>query len=259
MDGTIHGLRPTFAEYPLPEVRTAINANTTKIKYEPTTRGSSFLRCASLRAAVPRVPPTDLPSHLTSPIIALQVGTPPSQLTLHVAECTLRLLPFFSAAFLEDFNQSGKSAISLGKDTPGVVAALLEFLATGSYTYAYGADTVDQEAEGLFHLAVFVAAGKFGCAPSTGVARTAFREVLSAVSGSAPAVRLRLWRAAYVAGMRAGGNWGTGVDVEGFESWMVRAVRTVLAECRVQFEEAVREVDGFGVDLMAIVLGGVVS
>lgn len=176
-------------------------------------------------------------------------------MTFYVKQDTLCQLPFFTAALHGGFKEAAENAITMPEESPEIVSALIEFLSTGSYTHSYDSDTVDKEVEGCFHVDIFAAAGKYGCEALVVEARKSFTEVLKALEGGSGVTRLRLWRRAYEAGLRAGENWGTGEDMGGFEKRMVKSVQKVLAECKAEFEAAVKEVDGFGLDLMSIAVG----
>lgn len=86
-------------------------------------------------------------------------------------------------------------------------------------------------------------------------ARGNFVEVLKAVGECSGASRLRLWRHAYDVGLRAKDNWDTNEHMYTFRKGIVRQLRTVLAECKAEFDTAVREVEWFGMDFVSIAAG----
>lgn len=176
-------------------------------------------------------------------------------MTFYVKQDTLCQLPFFTAALHGGFKEAAEKGITMPEESPEVISALIEFLSTGRYTHSYDSDKVDKQVEGCFHVDTFMAAGKYGCEALVVEAWKGFTEVLKAVEGDSSVIRLRLWRRAYEAGLRAGENWGTGEQIGGFEKRMVKSVRSVLAECKTEFEAAVKEVDGFGLDLISIAVG----
>lgn len=185
----------------------------------------------------------------------LHVGTFPDITTLHPREDTLCKLPFFTAALHGGFREATEKAISMPEDRPDVISALIEYLATGSYTYAYEADPVDKEVEVSFHLEVYAAAKKYGAEDLMEETIETFAEALKAVGDCSGVSRLRMWRQAYDVGLRADDIWDTGEHMLPFRTGIVRQVRKVLAECKAEFDIAVREVEWFGLDFISIVAG----
>lgn len=174
-------------------------------------------------------------------------------ITLHAREDMLCRLPFFVAALHGGFKEAAEKAISMPEDYPDVISALLEYLSTDTYTYAYQSETINKEAELFFHLDLYAAAKKYGAENLMHEATENFVEVLKAVRDCSGASRLRLWRHAYDAGLRATNNWNTGNQVHAFRKRIVGQVGKVLAECKAEFDAAVREVEWFGLDIISIV------
>lgn len=135
-----------------------------------------------------------------SPTITLLIG--PDSTVFSASRDLLCGLPFFRAALLGEFREASSRSITMPEDTPRSVAALIEFLYTGAYTYPYhavseaDADAVPTAdlAEGAFHIAVYATASKYGCAPLGDAALGAFMYVLGQLKGVGV---LRLWKAAY--------------------------------------------------------------
>lgn len=141
------------------------------------------------------------------------------------------------------------------EDSPDIISALIEYLATESYTYAYQTDPVNKEAEVSFHLELYAAAKKYGAEDLMDEAKEHFVGALKAVGDCAGTSRLRMWRQAYDVGLRAEDNWDTDEHLFAFRTGIVRQVRKVLAECKPEFDAAVREVEWFGLDFINIVAG----
>lgn len=139
-------------------------------------------------------------SCLMSPTITLSAG--PDGTKLYANEDTLARLPFFAAALQGGFKESFDKIINMPQDKPHAVAAMIEFLYTGSYSYAYIPTTGDTTgnvslatlAEGRFHIAVCSTASKYGCVVLRDGALKAFKAVLGDTSDLE---RLRLWQAVY--------------------------------------------------------------
>lgn len=86
-------------------------------------------------------------------------------------------------------------------DEPHNVSALIEFLYTGNYTYAYSPQEQTESssapadlAEGSFHVGVYATAFKYDCQELVDASLTSFIGVLTKLKDIDV---LRLWRAAY--------------------------------------------------------------
>lgn len=87
------------------------------------------------------------------------------------------------------------------EDDPQHVAALIEYLYTGGYTYAYTPPSEDVSeaapadlAEGSFHVGVYATAFKYDCQPLVKASLTCFIGVLRQLGGIDV---VRLWMVAY--------------------------------------------------------------
>lgn len=137
-----------------------------------------------------------------SPIATLHVGK--ERVQFHAHEDTLSKLQFFRAALQGSFREAAEKAITMPDDDPSKIAALIEFLYMGNYTYAYdptnvqpreGSDTpVSDLAEGLYHLGVYVVASKYDSPKLSEIAVTNFKAVANELDNINT---LRLWKAAY--------------------------------------------------------------
>lgn len=135
----------------------------------------------------------------------LTVG--PEKTKFHANEAALCRLPFFKAALQGAFREAVEKTIDMPEDDAFAVTAMIEFLYTGSYTYAYdstgltgpGNAPPGKLAEGIFHVAVCATASKYGCLKLKGAAWKMFETVMRDTSDID---RLRLWKAAYMEGFQ---------------------------------------------------------
>lgn len=193
-------------------------------------------------------------STLMSPTVTLHVG--PAGKTFYVHEATLCKLPFFRAALNGGFAEATLRAVTLLEDDPAAVSALVEFLSTGKYTFAFHGPLFHAGRpptianEGSFHIGVYIVADKYDCTALALEAKRNFREVMKEVSG--PHL-VRAWITAYEAGMSIKGNWGTG-DVYGgaIDARVLLEVKKMLEDDEDEIDRAVREVPNFGKDLLKI-------
>lgn len=141
-------------------------------------------------------------SHLMSPIISLYTGQ--DRRELHAHEDTLCVLPFFRAALHGRFQESLIKSIEMPEDDPRMVSALIEYLYTGNYTYAYNLTTVDLQnetgigirdlTEGQYHIGVSSIASKYDSQALADISVKNFEAILPNLDGLD---KLRLWRIAY--------------------------------------------------------------
>lgn len=125
-----------------------------------------------------------------SPVITLTVGQEETE--FHAYEDILCRLPFFRAALLSGFKETADKKITMPEDEPEIIAALVEFLLVGTYTYTYDLgsehDTGEQTSpcdlqEGSFHLRLYAVAFKYDCAELAGAALRSLVNVLQHLSG----------------------------------------------------------------------------
>lgn len=134
---------------------------------------------------------------MLSPPVTLSVG--PNATTFHVSQDILCRLPFFRAALTGEFLEATTKAITMPEDEPETLAALIEFLYNGVYTYTYdgerGSDTPAVDlTEGQFHIAVYSVASKYDCPLLANGAVRNFCRVLRELDS---VNCLRLWKTAY--------------------------------------------------------------
>lgn len=228
------------------------------MRQSPTSRKSAA-RSDSLRRPpllglliTPSLPPTNYHSLLRSRTVKLVVG--PNRTTFNAPAATLCSLPFFHAAINGEFKEAAQCAISMPEDDVAAISALIEFLATGTYSYAFYTDPEAAKSmprradEALFHVGVYVVADKYDSQGLVTAAKRNFREVVKDIRG--PDI-LRVWAVAYGAGMRVQGNWGAN-DVGEVDEGVVKQIKGMLDSDDKEPDRAVREIPDFGVDLLKI-------
>lgn len=142
-----------------------------------------------------------------NPIITLSVGE--EGVKYHVHEDTLCKLPFFKAALQGKFKEASENAIAMPEDDPSGVAAVIEFLYTGNYTYSYDPTKVQipegstipagDFTEGLYHIGVYTVASKYDCKALSEMAVMNFSMVAVGLDNESA---FRLWKVAYSDGLR---------------------------------------------------------
>lgn len=139
------------------------------------------------------------PSNLISSTAILSIGA--DSVKFHVPQNILCTLPFFRAALQGEFREATEQKIEMPEDEPYNVAALIEFLYTNNYTYAYSPQQQTESnapprdlAEGSFHIGVYATAFKYDCQELVDASLTSFIGVLIKLNGIDV---IRLWKAAY--------------------------------------------------------------
>lgn len=169
-------------------------------------------------------------------------------------EETLRKLPVLAAAVGHQPDYGWTNTITLPDDDPTIVAALLEFLHTGTYTYVSSNGPAIPHAEfdeGRYHIGVYFVAAKYGCAALATTAAGNMRAVATELDGVGA---LRLWRAAYPAGLRlrpGSGDVAMYRQGEGLVMW----VKGLFREADREMEETMVECPMLACDLLRIAMG----
>lgn len=134
-----------------------------------------------------------------APTITLLVG--PDCVRFHVPKTLLCTLPFFAAALHGVFREASQQRILMPEDEPQHVAALIEYLYTGGYTYSYAPPSDDaletapaDLEEGSFHVGVYATAFKYDCPPLVTASLASFIGVLRQLKGIDV---ILLWEVAY--------------------------------------------------------------
>lgn len=191
-----------------------------------------------------------------SPIVTLYVGQ--GRVEFHVHEDTLTKLPFFRAALQGQFREASKKAICMPDDDPSKITAMIEFLYTGNYTYAYDPTSVEQDegsdapvsnlAEGLYHLGVYVVASKYDSANLSERAVANFKSVANELDSINS---LRLWQAAYAEDLqlpRSREEFIENYRREGLVSW----VTGLFEENGAELEETISACPQLAIDLLRL-------
>lgn len=131
--------------------------------------------------------------------VKLVIG--PDLVVFHISQILLCTLPFFRAALQGEFREAIEQEIQMPSDHPEHVSAMIEFLYTDRYTYAYSrqadVDPVEPPAdlaEGSFHVGVYATAFKYDCQALVKASLESFVAVLVRLKGVDV---VRLWKAAY--------------------------------------------------------------
>lgn len=194
-----------------------------------------------------------------TPIITLHIG--PERTKFHAYEDTLCQIQFFQAALQGQSKEALAKTINMPKDNLSQVSALIEFLYTGNYTYAYkikgtnSQDISDAPAadltEGLFHLDVYAIASKYGCQGLVDMALKCFGVVLDALD---EIDALRLWKAAYVKEIRLPDQKSyTGKD--GYDKKLKAWVGVLFKNHRGEMEKTMSENPELSCDLLRLAAG----
>lgn len=195
-------------------------------------------------------------SHIMNPTITLFVGEDRVQFYIH--KDTLCQLPFFEAALSGGFKEGSDQVVSLPEDNPSHVSAMIEFLYTGNYTYAYNPDTVNPSdgcivpasdtVECMFHIGVYVVASKYDCQGLVQIAALHFDYVESELDGIKA---LDVWKIAYTVDMRFSARTTGPRTAGGLAVW----VTTMFKEHREVMEQAFTEFPMLASDLLCTVAG----
>lgn len=193
-----------------------------------------------------------------SPIIILRIG--PEKTEFRAYEDILCRLPFFRAALHGGFQEASEKAITMPEDEPETIAALIEFLSTGSYTYSYpvpepndtdapvGIPTSDV-AQGTFHVAVYAVAAKYDCAKLVQGALGNFTYVMKQLQGFDV---IELWKAAYVKGLYLA-QFEEDPDLRTFMAGLQSLVGNVYRAHREEMETMVSEYPALASDILRLI------
>lgn len=196
-----------------------------------------------------------------SPIITLRIGTKKTE--FRAPEAILCQLPFFQAALQGRFKEASEKLITMPEDEPETVSALIEFLYTGGYTYAFkpqvsgdidGASGVPggDVTQGAFHAAVYALASKYDCQGLAAAAVGNFNYVLKQLDGHDV---IELWKAAYVKGLYLS-QFETDGDHCTFIAGLGKVVGDSYRTQREEMDNMVSEYPAFATDLLRIITTG---
>lgn len=188
-----------------------------------------------------------------NPIITLYVGE--ARVQFHVHKDSLCQLPFFQAALSGNFKEASEHVITLPEDNADHVSALIEFLYTGNYTYAYDAETVQlfagstpptaDIAEGVFHLGIHVIASKYDCQGLLEIATRHFEYAESELDGIDA---LQLWKAAYAVDIRFSARTKGPRSSAGLAGW----VKALFSDHREEMEDTFVEYPLMASDILRV-------
>lgn len=193
-----------------------------------------------------------------SPIIILRIG--PDKTEFRAYEDILCRLPFFRAALHGGFQEASEKAITMPEDEPETIAALIEFLSTGSYTYSYpvpqpsdagtAADIPTSDvAQGTFHVAVYAVAAKYDCDKLVQGALSNFTYVMKQLQGLDV---IELWKAAYVKGLYLA-QFEDDPDLRTFMEGLQSLVGNVYRAHREEMENMVSEYPALASDILRLI------
>lgn len=196
-----------------------------------------------------------------SPIIILRIG--PDNTEFRAYEDILCRLAFFRAALQGGFKEALEKTIMMPEDEPETIAALIEFLSTGSYTYTFKpqessdpAETtgipVCDVAQGFFHVAVYATASKYDCEKLVEGSIRNFTYVLKQLKGLDV---ISLWKAAYLKGLYLS-QFEADEDLQTFMGRLQRLVADAYRTHRGEMESMVSEYPGLASDLLRLIATG---
>lgn len=190
-----------------------------------------------------------------SPIITLTVGDERTE--FHAYEDILCRLPFFRAALLNGFKETADKKITMPEDEPEIVAALVEFLYVGSYTYTYDPEQEAAKAnhtspcnlkEGSFHLRLFAVAFKYDCQDLAEAAMTSLIYVLQQLDNIDV---VELLKETYDRGCGAAA-WEAGEDMAAFKDRLPEILKRAYVTHCEEMKNIVFECPALANDLLRL-------
>lgn len=194
-----------------------------------------------------------------NPDVKIYAG--PNRTEYHASEESLCKLEFFRACLQGKFKEATEKAINMPDDDAAAVAALIEFLYTGRYTYAYTQDGTELRAgsagailhipvtdilQAEFHLAVYSVASKYDF-QALGAAAA---QNLRVITREADVVRvLQVCEAMYRDGLQIS-DLGKGETSAGFKGRLTEWVKSLCNEHRVELVTATGKYPDLACDLM---------
>lgn len=202
-----------------------------------------------------------------SPIIILNIG--PDNTEFRVHEDILCQLPFFRTALEKGPKEAPEKTVAMPDDEPAIIAALVEFLSTGSYTYTFEpqqtfepqetielVDTVDvpvgDVTQGSFHVAVSAVASKYDCEKLAHGSLRNFAFVLGQLKGLDV---IRLWKAAYMKRVYIS-QFETNDELQGFLKGLPELVGKAYRTHREETDGILSESPALANDLLRLVTTG---
>lgn len=186
-----------------------------------------------------------------SPLVLLQTGT--TRVSFHAHEDIICRLPFFRAALQGGFREAIEKIVKMPDDEPDIIAALLEFLYRGSYTYIVdSADTEDPPAKGideaLFHIRLHALACKYDCEALAVVERRSMAYVLDGLNGMDIAVVVReMFESGWVIGDHDGGG-----EMASVAKRIPGIIRELYGACEEELHRVRAECPEFAAELVRL-------
>lgn len=194
-----------------------------------------------------------------SPVVILTVGE--DEIKFHVYEDLLCSLPFFRAALKSGFKETADKKINMPEDEPVIIAAVIEYLYVGNYTYAYGRElgTVEKNKtpppdlkEGSFHLRVYATAFKYDCQGLVEAAMGSLIYVLQQLDGIAV---VQLLKEVYDKSCGAA-FWEAGKDMSAFKKKLPGILKDVYVTNGEDMKDFIYECPSLANDLLRLSVSG---
>lgn len=192
-----------------------------------------------------------------SSTVTLIIGADPVE--FYVPQRVLCTLPFFQAALQGEFREAAEQKIRMPEDEPQLVSAMIQFLYTGGYSYAYSADgETDSNAppgdleEGTFHVGVYATAFKYDCQELVKASLTSFLGVLGQLKGIDV---IRLWKVAYANQLLISKVRDDGMLAE-FKSGLVVLLKELYITHGEEMDRTSEKHPGLMNDLLRLVVSG---
>lgn len=187
-----------------------------------------------------------------SPIVILAVG---EGTEFQAYEDILCRLPFFRAALLGGFKETSDKKITMPEDEPEIIAALVEFLYVGHYTYSFERDGTKTKSnppcdlqEGSFHLRLYAAAFKYDCQALAAAAMSSVIYVLHQLNDIDV---VRLLKETYDRGCDTA-LWDAGADIVSFKSNLPGILKRVFVTDNMGLKDIVFECPGLSFELLRL-------
>lgn len=194
-----------------------------------------------------------------SPVVILTVGV--DEIEFHAYEDLLCQLSFFRAALRSGFKETTDKKISMPEDEPLVIAALIEYLYVGNYTYTYGRDLGSVEKnnvpppdmkEGSFHLRVYATSFKYDCQGLAQAAMGSLVFVLQRLDGMAV---VQLLKESYDRGCGTA-LWGMGEEMSTLKKRLPEILKGVYVTHDKDMADIILECPALANDLLRLSVSG---
>lgn len=203
---------------------------------------------------------TPMARNLMSPVVTLVVGD--EGVTFHACESILCNLQFFRSAFQGAFREAIEKKILMPEDDPEIVAALIEFLYNGNYTYAYDPRTTEPSnrtigttippvgdlREGEFHVRVYAIASKYSCDSLIKAAAKSFIYILLQLKDIDV---VRHWKTAYAHGLFLS-DWEDDPGLAGFKKGLGKLLKDLYVAHREEMDKTFAECPELGTDFLRV-------